>query len=180
MRKIISLGLFALMISTFSGQLFADVEDCEQVKGEKHGLYGLCIAYWSTTNPKARAKILANFEKNAAKDGVAGPGMPGLGGPECDCWTSDHVVDALDLQFGTLTSWSCNDDGLGLEVANFGGNTVTFFAADTGCFFLHPEDVVPPIEVYESLDTELTCRASVQEIVEELTGEECPTFGQVD
>ena len=146
-----------------------DVSDCEEVKGEKKGLYGLCIAYWNTTNAKARAKILGNFEKNA---GEGGPGMPGLDGPECDCWTPDHVVDAFNQSELSLVFHSCNSDGTGVELANFEGNVLTFFTSDSFCFFVHPEDAVAPTD-HTSPETELTCRAGIQEIILELTGNEC-------
>lgn len=167
MRKLISLGLLALMFSVFSSQTFAEVEDCEEVKGAKKGLYGLCIAYWNTTNAKARAKILENFNKND----VDGLGMPGLDIPACDCWNEQHVLDAIEG--GELNNYSCDANGASLEVANlYSNNSVTYFAFPDFCAFVHPEDAVFPT-VYSSDETEYTCRAQIQEIIFEITGDEC-------
>lgn len=100
MRKIISLGLFALMLSIFSSQVFAGkVYFCEEEKDElkSQGLYGLCNAYWNADNENARAQILANFVKKAGTS-LDDPGMPGWEPvvPDqevtCPCWDFDTLV----------------------------------------------------------------------------------------
>jgi len=134
------------------------------------GLIRPHVFNWTTTNAKARAKILGNFEKNAGYDGI--PGMPGLDGPECDCWTSTHVADAIDQSEISLISYNCNSISFGREDANFEGNVLTFWTNDSFCFFVHPEDGVMPTG-HTSTETELTCRAGIQEIIFKLTGDEC-------
>ena len=59
MNKVISLGLFALMLSTFSGQLFAgDATLCDPLKqGQNKSLYGLCVA-WHHADEDAKKKEL--------------------------------------------------------------------------------------------------------------------------
>jgi len=114
MRKIISLGLFALMLSIFSSQVLAGkIPGCEQIKNEPayKGLYGLCNAYWNADNAVARAKILIAFERKAGTaDG--GPEMPDWETEDpdkrdnvtCPCWDFDileqYVVSScLSLTF---------------------------------------------------------------------------------
>ena len=106
MRKIISLGLFALMLSIFSSQVFAGkVSYCEKEKDElkSQGLYGLCNAYWNADNENVRNQILANFVKKAGTS-LKEPGMPGLEPvvpdlPDqevtCPCWDFDTLVQVV-------------------------------------------------------------------------------------
>jgi hypothetical protein len=120
MRKIISLGLFALMISMFSSQVFAGkVDVCEDEKAElkSAGLYGLCNAYWNATNENARERILANFEKKA---GPNGPGMPGL--ESCPCWDVAELVNAACNHNVTIsTAVAVRFDNDFIVFANFPG-----------------------------------------------------------
>jgi hypothetical protein len=96
MRKLISLGLFALMLSIFSSQVFAGkIAVCEDIKNDPayKGLYGLCNAYWNADDAVAQAQIKANFEKKA-RTADGGPGMPGWETEEfdnvtCPCWDFD-------------------------------------------------------------------------------------------
>ena len=109
MRKVISLGLFALMLSIFSSQVFAGkIADCEDIKKDPayKGLYGLCNAYWNEDDEDARAQILANFVKKAGTS-LDEPGMPGwkpvvpdlpdLPDQEvtCPCWDFDTLVQVI-------------------------------------------------------------------------------------
>jgi hypothetical protein len=91
MRKIISLGLFALILSIFSSQVFAGkVSFCEDKKDElkSYGLYGLCNAYWNADDENDKGQILANFVKKAGTS-LDAPGMPGLTTADCPCWEDD-------------------------------------------------------------------------------------------
>jgi len=106
MRKIVSLGLFALILSIFSSQVFAGkVLYCEKEKDElkSQGLYGLCNAYWNADNENVRNQILANFVKKAGTS-LDEPGMPGLEPvvpdlPDqevtCPCWDFDTLVQVV-------------------------------------------------------------------------------------
>lgn len=106
MRKIISLGLFALMLSVFSSQVFAGkVGFCEDEKDElkSKGLYGLCNAYWSADNENARTQILMNFVKKAGTS-MDDPGMPGWESEQksvqdfyCPCWDGIEFADVCEL-----------------------------------------------------------------------------------
>ena len=96
MRKIISLGLFALMLSIFSSQVFAGNHDaCDELTDPDSDtwaprLYGLCVA-WHNADEKGRAAI----EKNYSKRG--GGTIPGSSAFRCPCWGS-----LADEQVGTI------------------------------------------------------------------------------
>jgi hypothetical protein len=114
MRKVISLGLCALMFFLFSGQVLAGKnQDCEDQKDELKalGLYGLCNAYWNAGNENARSQILTNFEDKA---GPGGPGMPGL---EPDVPDVPEVVVCPCTDGFDTTNWgmviACTTDGTG-------------------------------------------------------------------
>jgi hypothetical protein len=85
MRKLVSLGLFALMFSIFSGHVFAgNVDLCEPLKdktvdGYIPGLYGLCTA-WHNADDAAKDRIAERF---AAKGGGIIPGSDVF---DCVCW----------------------------------------------------------------------------------------------
>jgi hypothetical protein len=108
MRKIISLGLFALILSIFSSQVFAGNDDeCENLKDKTHpdyapALYGPCVA-WHNADENVRDQILAKFVKKA-RTSLDNPGMPGWVGPAdpkkpegmtCPCWAG-VVLDDVD------------------------------------------------------------------------------------
>jgi len=174
MRKIISLGLFALMLSMFSSSAFAgNVEDCEFLKDGNYskGLYGLCIAYWNTTNAKAQEKILANYDKKAGPDDPVMPGTEDEVVP-CTCWSGDHVIEAILSEEISPINYICNAAGTGVEMSVNDRNTWTFFANETHCFFNHDVDPVPFTE-HASKESELTCRAGIQEIIYDLWGDNC-------
>ena len=116
MRKIVTLGLLALVLGLVSSSLFAgNVDACEAIKGEK-SLYGLCNAWHNADNENAKRKILDSFNRRAAA--LAGPGgraieMPGMSGSgfSCPCWAGVeldefsvpmwcYVADFTQVQFG--------------------------------------------------------------------------------
>jgi len=174
MRKLVSLGLLASSFIMLSSSVLAgNVEECEFLKDKDYskGLYGLCIAYHNTTNAKAQERILANYDKKAGPDDPVMPGTEDEVVP-CTCWSADHVMEAFNQSELSIEHYSCNSGGAGLETVNFDGNVLTFFTTDTFCFFVHPEDGVMPTG-HASAETELTCRAGIQEIIFELTGDEC-------
>ena len=65
MRKLISLGILALLLSMLASPVLADLEDCKDLKedGITKGLYGLCIAYWNADNGNSQERILANYNQ---------------------------------------------------------------------------------------------------------------------
>jgi len=174
MRKLISLGLLALSLGFLSNPLFAgDASDCESFKNDSNrALYGLCIAYWNTTNAVAREKILTNFVNKGgdAKDLSGDDFVP------CTCWTRGHVDDVLNDQSTVLEKdgWTCDDKSANFEGVSFDGYDIVFLADPTevGCEFFHPDDSVVS-RPYDSRDAELTCRDQIHELILEFTGHEC-------
>ena len=174
MRKIISLGLFALMLSMFSSQVFAGkIAVCEDIKNDPayKGLYGLCNAYWNADDAVAQAKVLANFEKKAGTDS-GGPGMPGLITVVCPCWDMAQVealsdsASAID-DCGTLINQSRGTDfdflnyvgdveGVDFHVELAAGAIVTGFSVCT--FTLNGNRTGFPIND----DEEVECRGILQ------------------
>jgi len=97
-RKLISLGLFALLISIFSSQLLAaQTSECDGVT-KKKGLYGLCIA-WHNADDKNKDKIAAKF-LDLAKYALPGSEKP-VTEPEpdfyCPCWTDVSIAQVCSL-----------------------------------------------------------------------------------
>jgi hypothetical protein len=82
MRKLISLGLLALLLSVLASPAVAgNVPDCEYLKdSEVKGLYGLCIAYHNASDESTKKRVLDNFDKKVKKAGLLEPlpKMPGL------------------------------------------------------------------------------------------------------
>src|SRR5210317_1452778 len=81
MRKLVSLGLFALMISISSNTAFAgNVGDCGFLKDKNlddyvPGLYGICIA-WHNASANGDVNALAALEEKWSKKGGEWP-IPG-------------------------------------------------------------------------------------------------------
>ena len=165
MRKLVSLGLFALMFSMFSSQVFAGtIAACEEIKGDPayQGLYGLCNAYWNAKNDNARDKILANFEKKAGTDD-GGPGMPGLE-PEmvaCPCWDEDDLLDA-----------TCNHVLTGPGIG-FDGGLIQFFNFPTACVY---SNFLTGVVTGRPTDSEesATCAAGIDALVNNSLLDFCP------
>jgi hypothetical protein len=174
MRKIVSLGLLALSLGYFTIPAVAGVaSDCERIKDDNNrALYGLCIAYWNTTNAVAREKILGNFEKKDSES----IGMPGLDEPnttgftECSCWLQvDHVQAILDDPDTTYDMGFCNDPFTDSEAVFFNSFDIQFIADADGCEFIHNPDGVA--KSYGSLEAELTCRAQIHMLIEHFEAE---------
>ncbi|MFC1720510.1 hypothetical protein ACFL00_05180 [Pseudomonadota bacterium] len=101
MRKSVTLGLFALFLSTLACPLLADVSDCDDLAADAsapRGLYGLCIAYYNSANGKGQDRIAALYEKKADAAGYD-PVIPGTGDetnlPDCLCWNADELIQAV-------------------------------------------------------------------------------------
>ena len=127
MRKIISLGLFALMISIFSSQVFAsNAEACDVLKGAKKGLHGLCVA-WHNANDKHKDKFAAKFEDRAGypiTDLIDGGSNPDF---LCRCWDS---LSLADVGKDASAGFCLIDD----TTAGAVGDIVTFSDAPVGPF----------------------------------------------
>jgi len=187
MRKIISLGLFALILSIFSSQVFAGkVPYCEKEKDglKSQGLYGLCNAYWNADNENVRNQILANFVKKAGTS-LKEPGMPGLEPvvpdlPDqevtCPCWDFDTLVQVvacsgLPLVFDNVDPNS--DDEEGFDMAWFGQSQITAFAGYTPifddaqheCFINVPAGENKVLYKDTNADEDAACRIDVLDLI---------------
>jgi hypothetical protein len=165
MRKLISLGLLALLFSVLASPVVADVEDCVSLKGTaSKGLYGLCVAYWNAGNDNARDRILDNFEKKAGPD----VGMPGLKRQKvtCPCWEDE----ALLLNAACNHSLTNSVTGEGVEVAQFDFGLILFQANDFfsetgGCIYTNFYDIQFNEFLPTNAEENLTCRAGVNALV---------------
>ncbi len=98
MRKLIGLSLVAILVVTFSLSASAGVQDCiDELKGVKEykGLYGLCVAYWSSGESE---EILELYRSKADRLGVPGDLLdpPGFVSDDtCPCWDIDAVRQVL-------------------------------------------------------------------------------------
>ncbi len=128
MRKLISSGVLAVLLSMLANTVFAgNVEECEALKdGASPGLYGLCIAYHNAGSARAQERILNNYNKKA---GPGDPPMPGTGGVPCPCFTSDDLINA-----GVPFACAISTSGTGLDLALYEGGVFQFGTDDLGCF----------------------------------------------
>jgi len=112
MRKVVSLGLCALIFLTFTGIVVAgSVDDCDILKKKNvvppaeyvPGLYGLCVAWYNASENGDENAILRIEARYAAKSG--GDSIPGSGGSnpdvdppfECLCWAELTESTLCDL-----------------------------------------------------------------------------------
>jgi hypothetical protein len=187
MRKIISLGLFALILSIFSSQVFAGkVPFCEVEKDElkSKGLYGLCNAYWNVDDENDKFQILVNFVKKAGTT-LDDPGMPGwkpdgLVEVTCPCWDFDTLVQVIacsNLPLDMQNVDPDSDDETGFDMAwfqdtsnlitAFAGYTPVFTDANHECFINVPagEGKVPYKDT--NADEDAVCRLDVLDLIAE-------------
>lgn len=181
MRKLISLGLLALILSTFSSQVLAsNAADCDGLKKADKGLHGLCVA-WHNANEKNKGKIAEKFFARA------GFKVPGSETPEpdpepkpeldfyCPCWTHLTFDDICAL--GAPGQFSIQRDLDGNVTAGsafFADLTdapnvllLSFGTAEDGCGYQVQtlsgdvvDDTSGRIQANEALD----CRAEIEEI----------------
>lgn len=120
MRKLVSLGVFALFLSVLASPLSADVSDCDELTADADapkGLYGLCIAYYNSVNGKGRDRIAELFEKKAEAAGYD-PVIPGTGVVDtvlldCPCWTAQELIDAVTDDSGIEKNCTTYSDDVG-------------------------------------------------------------------
>lgn len=108
MRKLISLGILALLMSVLASPVLADLQDCEYKRDDlTKGLYSLCVAFYNAGNENAKDRILENFRKKAGSD-VEMPGLKTKPQPDqvsCTCWGDSEIVNApkelaFECQYG--------------------------------------------------------------------------------
>jgi hypothetical protein len=186
MRKIISLGLFALILSIFSSQVFAGkVPFCEVEKDElkSKGLYGLCNAYWNNVDDEnASAQILANFVKKAGTT-LDDPRMPGwkpdgLVEVTCPCWDFDtlvqyvactslplanYYVDITDDQSEFNLAWFDNDS---IAVLVWAGDMPLDFNSLNVCDINLPMGEGKVLSKATSADEDAACRLDVLDVLD--------------
>ena len=155
MRKLISLGLLALMTFTISPQIYADPADgaCETLNelNASPGLYGLCVAYFNA-NENARVRILANYLKRMQE---GDPGMPGIATCQCwadlaelQTWTNGKTIDSC----GTSTVLSGK---LVFDIINYtDGYQLATLDVDNGAmYFCSVANATTPISTHISVKT---------------------------
>jgi hypothetical protein len=109
MRKLISLGLLALLLGFLSNAAFAgNVDECEFLKDKSQpgyvpGLYGLCVAWYNASangDQQAIDEIAAKYFEKSGGDTLPISGDP-VGGDEpvftCLCWTDLTVTHLCAL-----------------------------------------------------------------------------------
>jgi len=118
MRKLVSLGLFALIFSLFSSQVLAsNAEVCDELKGSAKGLHGLCVA-WHNADDKNRDKIAARFEDRAGY-----PLSEIVGGAfSCPCWAGVVLADIENVTAPQMCI--LNFPGSGDDLVFFGDETL--------------------------------------------------------
>jgi hypothetical protein len=168
MRKLISLGILALLLSMLASPVLADLDDCEDLKedGITKGLYGLCIAYWNADNGRSQERILINYNKKKGPDDP--PLLPDLKEPVfCPCWT----VDSLIALTNDLSTDFCDTGELSdLVFASYAGTTVQVFAGD---IFFTPMESTSCSIVINALGVEnstgplqdVECRTELQAVI---------------
>ena len=96
MRKVISLGVLALLLSVLASPVSAgSKETCKDLKGASKGLYGLCVAYQNAADGISKERIMGNFNRRALDGEVMPPNdskKPDI--VECPCWSNEDLVRA--------------------------------------------------------------------------------------
>lgn len=138
MRTLVSLGLLALSLGSFTNIAFAgNVEDCESLKqtGQK-SLYGLCVA-WHNADEAAKDGLAAKFFDRA------GFPVPGSEDPEpepdftCPCWSEVTFADICALgapvfsEINTVYGDVGFIDTIAFTIEGFGGDTGELACAHT-------------------------------------------------
>jgi len=127
MRKLIKLGVLAILLSWVASPVLASVEECEKLKDDNYtkGLHGLCVAYWSTTKSDIRDKILQKYNDKAGPN----EGMPGLNEVFCPCWTLTELSDAINKAVPEKCGTTENENDTSFDFALYGKAPVVKFEA---------------------------------------------------
>ena len=184
MRKLISLGLLALLLSIFASPVMAGgAAECDGLKEDEtapRGLYGLCTAYYSAENGRGQERVEQLYAKKAIAAGYP-PEIPRLELPQepdppevaCPCWPGDEMAGVPD---DSAPAFECQV-GTDPEFAIYGSES---FALVTFQVFPLNEDPDSPIgcmyvdnrsgggmsaDFDLDGDEEYTCRAGIQALV---------------
>lgn len=170
MRKVISLGLLALMFSLLSGQVFAgNIEECNYLKDKNHpdyapGLYGLCVA-WHNADENAADALADKFFDRA---GFAVPGSEVVPDPNnepdfyCPCWTEISFSDICSLGNTTL-AFIAGSMGV-VTYINEGQGIDEFFSTDSSNCNYRGQFNVGDVTLLNLGDSGLDCRAEIETI----------------
>lgn len=181
MRKLILCAISIAMFSLFSGQLLAGgVEDCDtELKNNPdapNGLYGLCIAFWSSESGRGQERVRELYVKKALAAGFDTE-IPGDGGDTtpCPCWADENIL--LDA----ACSHTLTDSVLGtpVEIAEFDGGLILFQANDFwsatgGCIYTNSSDEFDSLLLPTSSEENLICRAGVNALANGDFDDLCP------
>ena len=158
MRKLISLGLLALLLSVLASPVFADLQDCEDERNNNNlsrGLYGLCVAYWTVENDNARYRILENFRRKAGDTPMPGTEPKKPEEVTCPCLDAISVVGVGIEDWGFTVGCIHYDDGTdqGLFLNRDLSNLTTWFTT-TSDGVVHMCDITqsPDIQFMLSID----------------------------
>jgi hypothetical protein len=184
MRKLISLGILALLLSMLASPVSAgDKGICMELKDDSKGLYGLCVAYQNTEDGSAKEKIMGNFTRRA-RNGETMPIVVDPKKPEivaCPCWNNEDLLRATCT--ATYDDHWFSDDGINADVVFYNGYTIQFDAdhvidpaGDTvttcslnvlGDGYVASHNFTSPAENFE-------CRAGLRVLVNEDLLDLCP------
>jgi hypothetical protein len=173
MRKLISVGLFAFMISMYTGQVFASHADvCDQLKGQGKGLFGLCVA-WHNADEKDKGKIEDKFNDRADFT------LASIVDPGCPCWAiSPEEAGSDGSPFVCVIDNTENFDYIDLaSFADFSTGFFRGFNVDTGtCYyseFNNGNRSLDSVDLYDlTIDEETACRVQIREIAEKFFGQD--------
>jgi len=182
MRKFISLGLLALLLSIFASPVMAGgAAECDGLKEDEtapRGLYGLCTAYYSAENGRGQERVEQLYAKKAIAAGYP-PEIPRLELPQepdppevaCPCWPDDEITNANG--YGAPAEECQIESPTELAIYGFGppeAPVVTFHIEPGLCIYLGP-DAIRFLPV--GSEEELTCRAGIQVLVDMDFGGSC-------
>ena len=179
MSKLISLGVFALMLSIFSGQVFAgDAALCEPLKEDQNkSLYGLCVA-WHHADENARDRIADKYF-----DRSGGLPVPGSEEPEseqdffCPCWDEVSFADVCAL--GAPSFSLINIDPFAPSMVAFIDSQFELFGTDSLSCAHVVQDLSGDIKFEDyggnplTDDEGLDCRSEIEAIASLFSGGAC-------
>jgi len=173
MRKLISLGLFALMFSIFSSQVFAgNVDECKNLKDKTHvdyapTLYGLCVA-WHNADENAKDRIAENYRRKSGGDEVPGSSQ------DCPCWAGISLDDVVNGLNGVACTFDNSENLNGYDSVFFvGANFVSLAAGNIPDFPVELPGCIKvdlsadPTSIWMSVSAEenVACRMDIYELI---------------
>jgi hypothetical protein len=160
MRKLVSLGLLALIFSMISSHSFAsNVEACNPLKKAQKGLHGLCVA-WHNADDKQKLKIEAKFADRATYSLLDFLFPDSESDFVCPCWDT-AVSAAFICSLGEPPMAFFASDYFNLLIFNDGEFDEMFSADVSGCGYdgsqadftaLKTPDELSPEEARDCID----------------------------